>query len=74
MEGYSATVFFKKKNYIPTGASATAPTQQVSLQKMKEENAFLKAKIKFLEDKCKDIESERDFLRSSLTNGKLFYL
>lgn len=41
---------------------------------MKDENAFLKAKIKFLEDKCKDIESERDFLRSSLTNGKLFYL
>ncbi len=40
----------------------------------KDENAFLKAKIKFLEDKCKDIESERDFLRSSLTNGKLFYL
>ncbi|XP_042571023.1 uncharacterized protein LOC122135550 [Cyprinus carpio] len=36
---------------------------------MKEENVFLKAKIKFLEDKCKDIESERDFLRSSLTNA-----
>ncbi|XP_056101380.1 coiled-coil domain-containing protein 106-like [Rhinichthys klamathensis goyatoka] len=54
------------------GASATAPTaptQQVSLQKMKEENALLKAKIKFLEDKCKDIECERDFLRSSLTNA-----
>ncbi|KAI7804159.1 coiled-coil domain-containing protein 106-like isoform X2 [Triplophysa rosa] len=37
--------------------------------KMKEENSNLKSKIKLLEDKCRDLESERDFLRSSLTNA-----
>ncbi|ROI15919.1 hypothetical protein DPX16_23249 [Anabarilius grahami] len=46
-----------------------APTQQVSLIKLKEENSFLKSKIKVLEDKCRDLENERDFLRSSLTNA-----
>ncbi|XP_051962705.1 coiled-coil domain-containing protein 106-like [Xyrauchen texanus] len=37
--------------------------------KNKEEISILKSKIKVLEDKCRDLESERDFLRSSLTNA-----
>lgn len=52
--------------YIP----AQAPTQLVTINKVKEENLFLKSKVKFLEEKCKDVENERDFLRSSLTNGE----
>ncbi|XP_052004301.1 coiled-coil domain-containing protein 106-like [Xyrauchen texanus] len=49
--------------------TAQAPTQQVTINKLKEENSFLKSKVNFLEEKCKDVENERDFLRSSLTNA-----
>ncbi|KAK7151688.1 hypothetical protein R3I94_008135 [Phoxinus phoxinus] len=49
--------------------TAQAPTQQVTINKLKDEISFLKSKVDFLEDKCKDVENERDFLRSSLTNA-----
>lgn len=48
----------------------SSTTQLVTINKVKEENLFLKSKVKFLEEKCKDVENERDFLRSSLTNGE----